>query len=105
VTFLLPLAVYEAASDSVSAELEAESGQNYGHIIDYIAMQRQVEEADKHLAAAEKMRDEAQKNCATLKENLKCLRAQLHEEARGLNRRIRAEATRPAKAHTKAETQ
>lgn len=104
-TFQLPLEVYKGASDSMSAELEADSKQNYARIIDYLLMQRQIEEADKNLVAAERMKDEALKNSTVLKENLKCLRTQLHEESRGLNRRIRAEAARSAGAHQKAAVQ
>lgn len=72
-----------------------------------MVLQRQIEQAIKHLTAAEKMKEaaqkmneEAQKNVTRLMDNSESLRNRLREGSRCLHKRICTEAARSSRVAT-----
>lgn len=89
----LPRKIYEH-HDVASAELETECQKNYMDLLEFLMIQRQVEEADKSVAAAGKLKDEAEKNAECLKEQLQRLKTTMEQGSYALNMRIREEVVR-----------
>lgn len=90
---MLPRTIHEH-HDVAAIEIESECKKNYMDLLEFLLMQRQVEEADRSVAAAGKMKDEAEKNAEYLREQLQRLKITMEQGSYALNVRIREEVVR-----------
>lgn len=84
----LPKNIYEYHAE-LANEIEEECRKDYKNLLEFLLMQRQVEEAEKSVAAAGKMKYDAEKNAECLKEKLQLLKSTLYQGSYSLNMRIR----------------
>ncbi|KZP22571.1 hypothetical protein FIBSPDRAFT_952691 [Athelia psychrophila] len=90
---MLPRTIHEH-HDVAAIEIESECKKNYMDLLEFLLMQRQVEEADRSVAAAGKMKDEAEKNAEYLREQLQRLKITMEQGSYALNVRIHEEVVR-----------